>query len=669
MAKKTQESLLGEVVQLLRKQNQLSTRDRLKEAEEAKRQEKLDQDILDPNSNNATGEAVLTDAVDFKRRIKANIAGKTTWDVKKRPAENAKKKVQGAIKHSTFMTRRLLEKSNKMMYRIHVENANNDLLAFKYRKSRDQQKDQSDEEYRREHGGEMFDFTKKFRKMIAGFLSPRELARQKKREEWSIIKENWFKYGMIPLITALTAGITLAYNGMHLWHTKALATLAAVKVWAGTTIGAWLKGGKIATAYTALKTSIYAWFGYDKAGKPMYKKVDGQWKTFGWAGLTESIKTRLADLRMKAYNSMGLGEDGKKVVKKYTGGPRASLPVRAAWTSVGFIGLVTRRIGKLLNPLVKVSGGIAKWTAKAPYKAIAATLKTFANLGAVKFIGRLLWPIAAIFSIFEGFKAGKAEAAKEDAKWYTILGEAGGGAIGYLVGGLADAIKGLVVWGIRKMFGLETDAEGNILPGQGIGGDALAAIQKFSFADLIHKIIAFPFHALSTISDYIGELLSDPLGTAGKMWDWVTGLPGRFVNWIKDLVPDWEFQFPKLLGGGTWNLRKALGISDEGAESAASSYIAHYASNKDPATGKKMGVAGMQAMKTKYGEDWRFGDSASELFRIANERQVALRMAALQNQDGYTAPGAAAVNVTNVIQYKDEGYGDYIKSTRLEATM
>ena len=72
MAKKTQESLLGEVVQLLRKQNQLSTRDRLKEAEEAKRQEKLDQDILDPNSNNATGEAVLTDAVDFKRRIKAN---------------------------------------------------------------------------------------------------------------------------------------------------------------------------------------------------------------------------------------------------------------------------------------------------------------------------------------------------------------------------------------------------------------------------------------------------------------------------------------------------------------------------------------------------------------------------------------------------------------------
>ena len=50
MAKKTQESLLGEVVQLLRKQNQLSTRDRLKEAEEAKRQEKQDQARTGSNS-------------------------------------------------------------------------------------------------------------------------------------------------------------------------------------------------------------------------------------------------------------------------------------------------------------------------------------------------------------------------------------------------------------------------------------------------------------------------------------------------------------------------------------------------------------------------------------------------------------------------------------------
>ena len=75
MAKKTQEGLLGEVVQLLRKQNQLSTRDRLKEAEEVKRQQKMDEDALNPATDDR-GQVQITDNLDFARRIKANIAGK-----------------------------------------------------------------------------------------------------------------------------------------------------------------------------------------------------------------------------------------------------------------------------------------------------------------------------------------------------------------------------------------------------------------------------------------------------------------------------------------------------------------------------------------------------------------------------------------------------------------
>ena len=663
MAKKTQESLLGEVVQLLRKQNQLSTRDRLKEAEEAKRQEKLDQDILDPNSNNATGEAVLTDAVDFKRRIKANIAGKEYGRKRKAPAEAAKKKVQGAIKHATYMTRRLIEKSNKMMYRINVENTNRDLAEWKAEQARYREAKRNKEEFEREHGGELFDFTKKMRKAFAHFLSPREMARQKKREEWSIIKENWFKYGVIPLIVGLTGSIALAYEGIHLWHTKALAALAGVKAWAVTTIGAWLSGGKIASAYTNLKTSIYAWFGYDKAGKPMYKKVDGEWKKFGWAGLTASIKTRLADLKMKAYNSMGLGTDGKPIVRKYRGPRGGGVVIKAAWTSVGWIGTVTRSIGKLLNPIVKVNAGIVKWTGKTAYKSIANTLKAFANLGAVKFIGRLLWPIAAIFSVFEGFKAGKAEAAEDDAKWYTILGEAGGGAIGYLVGGLADAIKGLAVWGIRKMFGLETDKDGNILPGQGIGGDALAAIQSFSFADLVHKIVAFPFHAFSFIADHIGELLSPAnlMATAGNMWDWVTDLPGKFVDMIKGLIPDLNLKMPEILGGGTWSLREALGVEAEPMTAAQGhSAIGHNVIN--PFTGKEWTKKERHAMRQELGPNWRTENQEGFL-------QMMYDFTREQNKRREYG-GSGTGNVYNVLnqtnQYKDDGYGDYIKAQRME---
>ena len=661
MAKKTQESLLGEVVQLLRKQNQLSTRDRLKEAEEAKRQEKLDQDILDPNSNNATGEAVLTDAVDFKRRIKANIAGKEYSKKRKAPAEAAKKKVQGAIKHATFMTRRLIEKSNKMMYRINVENTNRDLAEWKDEQARYREAKRNKEEFQREHGGELFDFTKKMRKAFAHFLSPREMARQKKREEWSIIKENWFKYGVIPLIAGLTASIALAYEGIHLWHTKALAVLGAVKTWAVTTIGAWLKDGKIASAYTNLKTSIYAWFGYDKAGKPMYKKVDGEWKKFGWPGLTEGVKTRLADIRLKAFNSIGLGVDGKPLGNRP--GPRGSLPVRAAWMSAGYAALLTRRLNTMFSPVTKLSGGIAKWTSSTTGKLIKDTFKTFANLGAVKFIGRLLWPIAAIFSVFEGFKAGKAEAAEDDAKWYTILGEAGGGAIGYLVGGLADAIKGLAVWGIRKMFGLKTDKDGNILPGQGIGGDALAAIQEFKFTDLVHKIVAFPFHAFSYIADHIGELLSPAnlMATAGNMWDWVTDLPGKFVDMIKGLIPDLNLTMPEILGGGTWSLREALGVAAEPMTAAAGpDAIGHNVIN--PFTGKEWKRTEREAMRQELGTNWRTENQEGFL-------QMMYDFTREQQKRGEYG-GSGTGNVYNVVnqtnQYKDDGYGDYLKAQRME---
>jgi hypothetical protein len=121
MAKKTQEGLLGEVVQLLRKQNQLSTRDRLKEAEETKRQQKMDEDSLNPATDDR-GQVQITDGMDFARRYKANIAGKVTKSKMDQPKEKGKKKVQEVIKHSTFMTRRLIEKANKMMFRINIEN-------------------------------------------------------------------------------------------------------------------------------------------------------------------------------------------------------------------------------------------------------------------------------------------------------------------------------------------------------------------------------------------------------------------------------------------------------------------------------------------------------------------------------------------------------------------
>jgi gliding-associated putative ABC transporter substrate-binding component GldG len=76
--------------------------------------------------------------------------------------------------------------------------------------------------------------------------------------------------------------------------------------------------------------------------------------------LIDGVKARIASIRLKAFNSIGLGVDGKKLGTQ--AGPRGSVITQAAWKSAGFIGLVTRRIGKIMSPLVNISGGIAKWT-------------------------------------------------------------------------------------------------------------------------------------------------------------------------------------------------------------------------------------------------------------------------------------------------------------------
>ena len=80
MAGKTQEALLSEVVGLLRKQNQLSTRDRLRESEEAKRQEKiaLQGEVAGEQQSNIIG-----GAEDFQRRFLAGQAKSFTDSARK----------------------------------------------------------------------------------------------------------------------------------------------------------------------------------------------------------------------------------------------------------------------------------------------------------------------------------------------------------------------------------------------------------------------------------------------------------------------------------------------------------------------------------------------------------------------------------------------------------
>ena len=154
------------------------------------------------------------------------------------------------------------------------------------------------------------------------------------------------------------------------------------------------------------------------------------------------------------------------------------------------------------------------------------------------------------------------------------------------------------------------------------------------------------------------------MATAGNMWDWVTDLPGKFVDMIKGLIPDLSLTMPEILGGGTWSLREALGVAAEPMTAAQGpSDIGHNVIN--PFTGKKWTMQERAGMREDLGENWRTDNQEGFLKMMYDFTRE-------QNAKGIYG-GSGTGNVYNVVnqtnQYKDDGYGDYLKAQRLEATM
>jgi len=222
----------------------------------------------------------------------------------------------------------------------------------------------------------------------------------------------------------------------------------------------------------------------------------------------------------------------------------------------------------------------------------------------------------------------------------------------------------MVVWAIKKMFGFKSDGDGNIIAGQGMGGDALKAIDEFSFADLVRKIVAFPYHAISAVADFIGDLFSDPIGMLGNTWDWITDLPGKFMDMIKSFIPNLNLSLPDWLGGGSWSLREALGVEPiPRLATNGPDIIKHQQIN--PFTGKKWTRAERLDMNEQLGQKWRSENQEGFLkmmYDFSRTQQAA-------GKYGGSGTGNHYTTLNSIHQYKDEGYGDYIKAVRLEATM
>lgn len=622
MAGKTQETLLSEVVQLLRKQNQLSVRDRLRESEEAKRAEKMQAMGEVANEQQA---GVISGSEDFQRRFLAGQAGVLTTEARK---DGVKGPIQRAI----------LQSSNRIA--DFLENGNSMAKAWRMQDQRDKAEN------------------KRERPPSPLALAGSSLQGYRKREkEDGFMADMWDK-AKWTFFLATAAAVYLAQEGFNLWHKKALKGLKAVGKWTGS----FAKVGERATAF---RTSIYKWFGYDKTGKPIEKAKSFKSGTLlNFAALQTFVGNQLLALKARAYKAVGLGVDGKKLGNTFTrGGKGKSFKLGlAGGFGAGFFKTITSNIGKVLSPLIRAGAAVSGFLAGGVGKGLMATIKALGNSPFVKLLSKILWPVTLIFGMFEGFKAGSAEAEKEGSKWYTVLAEGVGGVLGYIFGGLLDLVKNGAVWLITKGFGLETDANGKIM-GDGIGITALNIIKEFSFAEIIRKLIALPFHFISKTFDIIGDMFTAISSAPTAVFDWVTEIPKRLSNWIKGMIHPKLLEF---LGISPGDMASSEGLSQKNLQLRYGEALknAMMSSAINPITGERW--AGSKAEKARVIEKYQQAFNSSEelqakFIKREDERVIAQALGQSQNK------ADTNINNTNIINYTSGAYGDMFQSLRTQA--
>ena len=256
--------------------------------------------------------------------------------------------------------------------------------------------------------------------------------------------------------------------------------------------------------------------------------------------LSEVIEARFASLRTGFLNAFGIGADGKPIQD-----PKNKMKVS---TTGAFITKATERINKLLSPVMKVSTGIADFI-KGAGSGLFKFLEPFLK-GASKFttlFGKILWPVGVIMSLFESVTAYQ----DKDGSKFDKFKEGFGTFFADFIGAPLDLLKSGMVWILKNLLGVESDEDGNIKPGQGLTGDALAIIQKFSFKESIKGLIDGVFAIGEAAFKWFGDLFSgeksigESMSILWKAWLGAAADIGSWV-WNKTIAPITEWFASKL---------------------------------------------------------------------------------------------------------------------------
>jgi len=303
---------------------------------------------------------------------------------------------------------------------------------------------------------------------------------------------------ILPLVAGITA-VGLAFAGLRGWELPVIKKIAQMK----------LVPTAISNGITRMRNSVFRMFGLTPEG---LLTRDAQGRFTRAAPITTQISMRMNALRIRALRMFGLGADGKLITVKDKDG----------LFKKNIVGRVTFQIGRLLKPLMAVSAGVGRWANGSGAK-IMKFIRGFGGKagGFVKIVGKILWPIGFLMSLFDGVKAyQESDADGSIAK----LGDGIGGFLGSFIGAPFDLLKKGISWVIKKLFGVETNEDGSIPEGQGMAGWIVKQLESFSFEEAIKKLVSGVFGVVQGAVDWVKLLFTDPSEALSKLW---TGLVGE----------------------------------------------------------------------------------------------------------------------------------------------
>lgn len=225
---------------------------------------------------------------------------------------------------------------------------------------------------------------------------------------------------------------------------------------------------------------------------------------------------------------------------------------------------IVTAFGKVITPVVSFGeaiGGIftkffATFASVAKFLGITDAILATGKIGAAivgKFgglVNKILLPIGLLFSGFKAVEDWMNNSENSDMSTSDKVASAISAFISDFVGAPLDLLKMGFTWIYKNLFGLETDANGKIIPGDGLGGKIGAAIEKFSFVEFIDNFVEGAWGFIKAAFDELTEFFGDPKGyvtdaynkflekneadsLGGVLTNWATGL----FEWISGMLP------------------------------------------------------------------------------------------------------------------------------------